>query len=130
MKIEETILHNFKFTFLKEKKGEMVVNAKFRETFGSMSIDEAFILFAEKEGERLGVLHNRYDKIRAFEKHLLNVGARCVQSGISESRYYFYQGVKYRFSSHVYPTGSMSSDNAIKIVDLAANPELIDSINF
>ena len=71
----------------------------------------------------------RFDKIRDFENFLIAQGCKRENSNISESRYYIYNGVKYRFSGHIYPTGSMTNE-LLKVVDLAADPELIDNIKF
>lgn len=68
-------------------------------------------------------------RIKKFEDFLLRLGVNCMQSSVSESRYYVYRGVKYRFSEHVYPTGSMT-DDILNIVDFAADPELINDVRF
>lgn len=96
---------------------------RFKQTYGDVSFEVAYPVYAA----RLVELFSVQDKIAAFEKYLINIGVECVQSNISESRYYYYNGMKYRFSGHVYPTGSMTGDYCI---DLAADPELINSIKF
>lgn len=96
---------------------------RFIEKYGNVTFEEAYPLYLEM---CFGVL-GRAKKIDAFEKHLRNIGAKMQQSNISESRYYYLNGMKYRFSSHVYPTGSMTSEMCI---DFAANPEMIDTITF
>ena len=90
-----------------------------------MSFEEAY----KEEEERINALLKRQEKIRAFEAFLVNKGARCEQSNVSESRYYSFNCKKYRFSGHVYPTGSMTNE-LLGVVDLAADPELIDNIVF
>lgn len=111
------------------KDGSIRLLACFREKYGNMTIDEAFELFY---AEVTGFLSLK-DKIKAFENFLRNEVAegRCryEESRISESRYYRWNGTKYRFSSHVYPTGSMT-DEIMNIVDFAANPELINNVKY
>ena len=111
------------------KDGSIRILECFKCRFGNMSIDEAFELhYAEVMG-RVALL----DKVKEFEKFLWNEyrEGRCQreQSSKSESRYYRWNGIKYRFSSHVYPTGSMT-DELLGIIDLAANPELINNVKY
>jgi hypothetical protein len=96
---------------------------RFVEKYGEMSFEEAYPLYL-KEIEKI---NENSKKINEFEKHLISLGINCTQSNISESRYYNYNGMKYRFSSHIYPTGSMTNENCI---DFASNPELINNISF
>lgn len=98
---------------------------RFIEQYGNISFEEAYPLYISDLSKYFG----QQDKINAFEQFLIAKGVERTQSNISESRYYHYEGVKYRFSSHVYPTGSMS-DNTLKTIDFAADPEMIDTINF
>lgn len=93
------------------------------EQYGDISFEDAYPLYLK----RISSFFGNQEKINAFEKHLISLGVNCTESNVSESRYYTYEGVKYRFSSHVYPTGSMTSDFCI---DFAADPELINDINF
>jgi len=79
--------------------------------------------------KRIAKIDEREAKIKRFENFLIEKGARCENSNISESRYYYYDGKKYRFSAHVYPTGSMTNE-MLGVVDLAADTYLIDNINF
>lgn len=95
---------------------------RFIEQYGNISFEQAYPLYVQ----RINTMLSTQDKIEQFEKHLRSLGLQDKQSNISESRYYFYNGIKYRFSNHVYPTGSMTSDYC---VDFAANPELINTIN-
>ena len=67
------------------------------------------------------------EKVNNFETFLLNQGITPVNSNISESRYYHFKGIKIRFSSHVYPTGSMT-DRLMKVYDLCADKHLIDEV--
>ena len=79
--------------------------------------------------ETIGFFMERRNKINLFEKHLISINAQRTDSKVSESRYYSINGNKYRFSGHIYPTGSMT-DLEMGIYDFAANPELIDQITF
>lgn len=111
------------------KDGSLRLLACFREKYGNMTLDEAFESFY---AEVTGFLSLK-DKIKAFENFLRKEVAegRCryEESRISESRYYRWNGTKYRFSSHVYPTGSMT-DKIMNIVDFAADPELINNVKY
>lgn len=111
------------------KDGSVRMLACFKEKYGNMSLEEAFDQFY---AEVTGFLSLKA-KINEFEKFLFNehLAGRCQfqQSAKSESKYYTWNGVKYRFGSHVYPTGSMT-DSLLKVVDLVADPELINEIQF
>ena len=96
---------------------------RFIEQYGNVSFEEAYPVYVE----RVTKMFETSAKIRAFEDFLISMGAENTQSNVSESRYYFHGGIKFRFSNHVYPTGSMTSDFCI---DLGADPELIHSIKF
>lgn len=79
----------------------------------------------------------RSAKIHEFEaflrKLVVEKKAQYQRSNISESRYYYWQGTKYRFSAHFYPTGSMTDireDAPLRTIDFASDPELIDTVNF
>lgn len=96
---------------------------RFIEQYGNVSFEDAYPVYVE----RITEMFSTSEKIAAFEKFLRSLGLNCNQSNISESRYYDYNGIKYRFSDHVYPTGSMTSENCI---DFASNPELIHTIKF
>lgn len=98
---------------------------RFIERYGNVSFEEAYPVYISE----ISKMFDRSDKIKAFEAYLIAKGVRATQSNISESRYYYYNGVKYRFSGHIYPTGSMT-DNTIETVDFAADPHLIDTIKF
>lgn len=131
MTSKETLKERFiKNNTTVRKDGSVRMLKCFREKYGEMSVDDAFELFYS-ELERLNTLH---DKVDAFERFLYNeyLEGRCTrqQSNISESRYYTWNSVKYRFSRHYYPTGSMTADFGLKIVDLCANPELIETIKY
>lgn len=98
-------------------------NANFKRTYGDVSFEEAFEVYLKEVSYYIGLR----EKIDEFENYLQREGTRMEKSNISESRYYYYKGIKYRFSSHVYPTGSMTND-ILGVVDLAADPELINDV--
>lgn len=100
---------------------------RFIEKFGDVSFEEAYPVYIEG----IKALFGNDKKIEDFERYLISKGVQRIQSGKSESRYYYYNGVKYRFSSHIYPTGSMTElGGACKCIDFAANPELINTVKF
>lgn len=96
---------------------------RFFDIYGNVSFEEAYQVYFKN----ISQMFSTADKINSFENLLRSLGVVETQSNVSESRYYNYNGMKYRFSSHIHPTGSMTSDNCI---DLAANPEMIHNINF
>lgn len=116
------------FIYTNEKKGICRLNSDFRNRFPGMTLKQAY----ESEIARWSSIVELYNKVKKFEQFLQSQHCQLVESKVSESRYYFYNGVKYRFSSHVYPTGSMTKrweDGSFAIVDFAADPELINEIN-
>ena len=117
----------FELFVLNNTKGRDGVNknAKFREVYGDVSFEEAFEVYLAE----INIYISLRAKIAAFEKFLIKNNVQSVYSNISESRYYYYEGVKYRFSAHVYPTGSMTSE-LMGVVDLAADPELIEKVKY
>lgn len=96
---------------------------RFIEQYGNVSFEDAYPVYVE----RITSMFSTSEKIEAFEKFLRSLGLEEKQSNISESRYYNYNGMKYRFSNHIYPTGSMTSEFCI---DFAADPQLIHTIKF
>jgi hypothetical protein len=110
----------FKKTFT---NGVGKVDRRMFDAYGTWSYEEAYPKYVQMVVQ----MFSTNDKIAAFEKFLDSQNAQFQQSNISESRYYNYNGMKYRFSNHVYPTGSMTSENCI---DFAANPEMIHDITF
>ncbi len=111
------------------RSGTDTPNAKMRAEFGDMSVEEAREKFVSDFVVRIFGGQERDKKIRAFEDYLLRQGIEPHQSGKSESRYYYYNGVKYRFSGHLHPSGSMT-DSTFNVVDFAADPHLIDGVEF
>lgn len=103
--------------------------SSFFERFPKMTMSQAY----QSEVERWNEIKTRSERVSKFEAFLQQQGCQEVQSNISESRYYFYKGVKYRFSAHIYPTGSMTKryeDGSYAIVDFAADPEIINQITY
>jgi hypothetical protein len=96
---------------------------RFIDTYGDVSFEQAYPLYLEK----IGYYDSLRKKINNFEQFLISQGVEGVQSKVSESTYYNWGGKKYRFSNHIYPTGSMTNDFT---VDLCADPHLINEINF
>jgi hypothetical protein len=90
-----------------------------------LPLEEAWEIYLAK----VDLIKSRWLKIERFEAFLRSQNVEEKQSKISESRYYNYNGVTYRFSSHVYPTGSMTNLDFGK-VDLCADPHLIDNVQF
>lgn len=129
--MKNLVLHTFKLTYTKTvgKQGHerMKKNAAYRRTFGNISVIEAYAQFKADHDARMAKYEELANKISEFEKFLTDKNARCEQSKISESRYYYYNGKKYRFSNHIYPTGSMTNE-LLGIVDLCADIELIYEI--
>lgn len=104
-------------------------NAKYYETFGrEINIVQAFEKFFGEYVIEITQHLKWCEKIDAFEKFLIKNGCQCKQSNISESRYYTYNYITYRFSGHIYPTGSMTRNG--QMVDFAANPWLIEEVDF
>ena len=124
-------LHTFKLTYTKTvgKQGHEKTkkNTKYRRTFGNMPVMQAYAQFKAERDARMERYEKLEKKIANFEKYLISQNARFTQSSKSESRYYTYNGKKYRFSNHVYPTGSMTNE-LLGVVDLCADKELIYEI--
>ena len=124
-------LHTFKLKYTKTvgKQGHerMKKNAEYRRTFGNMSVLEAYAQFKAEHDARMAKYEELEKKISNFEKYLISQNAKCVQSKKSESRYYYFNGKEYRFSAHVYPTGSMTNE-LLGVIDLCADKELIYEI--
>lgn len=95
----------------------------YKEKYGDMPMEEAF----EQHYQSICEYEKLIEKVDKLETYLLNQEIRPVYSNISESRYYHFKGLKLRFSSHVYPTGSMT-DRLMNVYDLCAEPNLIDEV--
>lgn len=95
----------------------------YRDKYGEMPMEEAF----EQYYQEMCEYDKLCEKVDNFETFLLNQGITPVRSNISESRYYHFKGIKIRFSSHVYPTGSMT-DRLMNVYDLCADKHLIDEV--
>lgn len=117
------------YIYVNEKKGFCRLTSGFYQRFGKMTLRQAY----ESELVRWAEVKERHAKIEKFEQFLLSIGCQRIQSNVSESRYYHYNGVKYRFSSHFYPTGSMTQryqDGTYSVIDLTADPDLINEIEY
>ncbi len=129
--MKDLVLRTFKLTYTKTvgKQGNEKIkkNASYRRDFGNLPIMQAYAQFKAEHDARMAKYEELERKISAFEKFLTDKNARCVQSNKSESRYYYYNGKKYRFSAHVYPTGSMTNE-LLGIVDLCADEYLINEV--
>ena len=120
----ERLYELFKLGNTKRRDG-ITPNASFFRKYGNVTFEEAFEVYLRE----INSFMELRKKIDEFESFLIGSGCKRIDSGVSESRYYYYNSIKYRFSSHVYPTGSMTN-NVMGVVDLAADPELIENINF
>ena len=117
------------YIIVNEKKGCCRIKVDFFNRWGNVSFPQAYAKYVAEISEFMGYR----EKIKNFETFLREQGTEEKQSNISESRYYFWNGVKYRFSSHIYPTGSMTKkyeDGNYWVVDFAADPQIINEINF
>lgn len=116
------------YIVINEKKGVCRIKMDFFDRWGNTTFLKAYNTYMAEVTEFLGYR----EKIEKFESFLRENGISETQSNISESRYYFWNGVKYRFSSHIYPTGSMTKkfEDIYTIVDFAADPQIINEINF
>lgn len=116
------------YIIVNEKKGVCRIKVDFFDRWGNTSFPKAYAVYVAEVSEQMGYR----TKIKAFETFLKEQGVAEVQSNISESRYYFYNGVKYRFSAHIYPTGSMTQhyEGNYTVIDFAADPQLIDTIKY
>lgn len=116
------------YIIVNEKKGVCRITMDFFNRWGNTTFPKAYSAYVAEVSEFFGYR----DKIKKFESFLRENGVAEIHSNISESRYYFWNGVKYRFSEHVYPTGTMTSryEGAYTVVDFAADPQIINEINF
>lgn len=99
------------------------VLASFREQYGNATLEEAF----ESWYKETILFKELVERVNKLERWLLRNGFTPVNSNISESRYYHINGLKLRFSSHIYPTGSMT-DKMLKVYDLCADKHLVDDV--
>ena len=129
--MKNLVLHTFKLTYTKTvgKQGHEKTkkNTKYRREFGNMPVMQAYAQYKAEHDARMAKYNELENKISNFEKYLISQNAKCVQSNKSESRYYYFNGKEYRFSNHIYPTGSMTNE-LLGVVDLCADKELIYEI--
>lgn len=95
----------------------------YKEKYGDMPMEEAF----EQHYQSICEYEKLCERVDNLETYLLNQNITPVRSNISESRYYHFKGLKLRFSSHVYPTGSMT-DRLMNVYDLCADKHLVDEV--
>ena len=124
--IREMAERNYKLGYLRPNGKP---NVRAREEFGGLEGEDLHQAVVKNEIERITTLAKRQKRIDAFEDYLKSIGANANQSSKSESRYYNLNGITYRFSGHIHPSGSMTNFDMNKI-DLAAEPHLIDNIDF
>lgn len=126
--MKNLVLHTFKLKYTKivGKQGheKRKKNTAYRRTFGNTPVMQAYAQFKAEYDARMAKHDELANKIASFEKFLESENAHFVQSNKSESRYYYYNGKKYRFSAHIYPTGSITNE-LLGVVDLCADKELI-----
>ena len=117
-----------------KKDGTQRLLASAREEFGTSDMAEARAKFKSQINEERRVNHERSQKLHRFEQFLHDHATHIQQSNISRSTYYQYKGTEYRFSDHVYPTGSMTQRNyeggGYSKIDFAADQYLIDDITW
>ena len=126
MTIEEIAERNYRMNYIRPNGKP---NLRAREEYEGLDGEALHDVVVNAEIKRLTTLFNREKKITAFEEYLESVGANVNHSSKSESRYYNFDGVVYRFSGHIHPGGSMTNFDMNKI-DLTAEPHLIDNIDF
>jgi len=118
---------NYTKTVGKQGYERMKKNAAYRERFGNMPVMQAYAQFKAEHEARNEESNRLSKKIAAFEQYLIANNAHFEQSKRSESRYYYFNGKKYRFSSHIYPTGTMTNE-LLGVVDLCADKYLINEV--
>lgn len=86
-------------------------------------------------------LEEAKQRIEAFEQYLIDNDVKCSWSNndkhgcLSNSRYYSYKGITYRFSDHVHPSGSMTNiyrydGMLLGKIDLFADPFFIFVVKY
>lgn len=113
------------YTAVNEKTGCCRFLSAFYRDYPGKTLPQAYSEYAERINKFIA-LRKRVDE---FERTLEARGLRATRSNISESRYYHINGVKIRFSAHMYPTGSMTNqlpNGCYLTIDLAAEPQLIE----
>lgn len=105
---------------VKKKDGTRRLLSSFRKEYGNDPDIEK--IWQEVEIPRLKKIQLKTlltTKFEQFLKKEVEAGrARVEQSKQSESRYYRWNGADFRFSSHVYPTGSMTQHHVLNIYDM------------
>jgi len=93
----------------------------YKRDYGNIPFEEGYKIYVEK----MTITVTRWERIEELEVWLRSNGIDHNQSNISESRYYSYNGWEFRFSGHIHPSGSMTTENKF---DFAADAHLIDRI--
>lgn len=122
-KMKQSTLNIIERQFRNEYLTNGATNRRFFYTYGEITFEDAWQIKLSEVLKR----DEREEKINAFEQFLKDNGAKVNYSNVSSSRYYNWGMKTYRFSTHIHPTGTMTTEDKI---DFAANPELIDEINF
>lgn len=124
----KTANDNFRNHYTRRMDG-VTMNSQCRSDFPGMTLDEAREAYVAKRVAELAKADEEFWKVAIFERWLrYEKGVEPIQSNVSESRYYYYDGYKFRFSSHVYPTGSMTDLTTLNTIDLCADRQMIDEV--
>jgi hypothetical protein len=117
-----------------EKKGLISrdgnVKMRFDREYPNMTPEQAY----NEAMSYLNAAVAQSDLVKKLEQYLISNGYNEKQSAISESRYYNVSGVQLRFSSHIHPTGSMTSyvvsegKYEYSKVDLCADKHLVNDV--
>ena len=122
-----------RWSVVTKKDGTQRLLAEVRDKYGTRDIEEAFSKWKAERSAEMRTNHERNQKLHRFEQFLHEHANHIQQSNISRSTYYQYKGTEYRFSDHVYPTGSMTQkwgDGSYAKIDFAADKHLIDDITW
>jgi len=107
------------------------IKSRFEREYPNMTPEQAY----NEAMSYLNTAMAQSSLVNKLEQYLILNGYNEKQSAVSESRYYNVSGVQLRFSSHIHPTGSMTSymvdDNGkyqYSKVDLCADKHLVDDV--
>jgi hypothetical protein len=107
------------------------IKDRFEREYPNMTPEQAY----NEAMSYLNAAMAQSDLVKKLEQYLISNGYNEKQSAVSESRYYNIVGMQLRFSSHVHPTGSMTSyiiDESGKYqyskVDLCADKHLVNDV--
>lgn len=103
-----------------KKDGTRRLSKAFRDKYGENA--DLKEIWQTIEIPRLDNLYKEEELLRRFEsflkKQVANGKAQVQYNKQSESRYYQWKQAVFRFSSHRYPTGSMTRDGVIREYDM------------